>query len=61
MRFSTLFSGILVLAASILTYAAPYGTPETFLDIERRATQGQHSHYPPGGTGAGSASGSHDG
>lgn len=37
MRPSILVSVILVLAASMLTYAAPYGPPQTFPDIYRRS------------------------
>jgi len=61
MRLSLLFSGILVLAASILTYAAPYGTPRTFLDIEQRSSSGQQSHHVPHTTSTVTASGSNDG
>ena len=63
MRLSVLFSSIIVLAASILvTYAAPYGTPGTILDIEQRSTSGSHSHHLPTTTSTVSASGSdHEG
>jgi len=37
MRLSVLVSIILVLAASILTYAAPFAAPRTFPDIEQRS------------------------
>jgi hypothetical protein len=37
MRLSVLVSIIFVLAASMLTYAAPFGAPETFPDIEQRS------------------------
>lgn len=37
MRLSVLFSIIFVLAASMLTYAAPFGAPRTFPDIEQRS------------------------
>jgi hypothetical protein len=37
MRLSVLASIIFVLAASILTYAAPFGAPRTFPDIEQRS------------------------
>lgn len=60
MRLSVLFSAILVLAASTLTYAAPYGTLGTFLDIEQRSgAQEEHELQPIRGTGAASTSGSH--
>ncbi|KAF8331535.1 hypothetical protein F5887DRAFT_1162654 [Amanita rubescens] len=37
MRLSVLASIIFVLAASVLTYAAPFGAPRTFPDIEQRS------------------------
>ncbi|KAF8329590.1 hypothetical protein F5887DRAFT_115667 [Amanita rubescens] len=37
MRLSVLASIIFVLAASMLTYAAPFGAPRTFPDIEQRS------------------------
>lgn len=37
MRFSVPVSIILVLAANMLTYAAPFGAPRTFPDIEQRS------------------------
>lgn len=37
MRLSFLVSIIFVLAASLLAYAAPFGAPPTFLDIEQRS------------------------
>ena len=37
MRLSVLVSVIIVLAASMLTYAAPFGAPRTFLGIEQRS------------------------
>jgi hypothetical protein len=61
MRLSVLFSGILILAAGILTYAAPYGTPRTFLDIERRSETSQQSHHHVTGSTSAPAAGSHTG
>jgi len=61
MRLSVLFSGILILAASILTYAAPHGTPRTFLDIERRSSSSQQSHQHATGSTSAPAAGSHEG
>jgi len=61
MRLSVLFSGILILAASILTYAAPYGTPRTFLDIERRSSSSQQLHHHVTDSTSAPAAGSHDG
>jgi len=61
MRLSVLFAGFVVLAASILTYAAPYGTPQTFLDIEQRSSAEQHTPHVTEHTGVASTSGAVEG
>jgi hypothetical protein len=38
MHLSVFVSVILVLVSSLSTYAAPYGAPGTFLDIEQRSS-----------------------